>query len=297
MGIDYLPDENPIFFLPKSAFKLDDASRKLDAIHKHLYQQELDDPPYDRFSVRSFYLDKSDPFVLPHEEGDYIVMSDHHEDIIERWARPYFVKFIKVGRLDIETVKQLTPEYEFPEDTPKTSVVYSTQVFVSTKRYGNIMLDMETSSVWFSATKSIPMNEKAKTNARSLSDIAYCKLIALLSLKPEQVSVIKKVPKTGTSAQKRKAADKHFTEISISYTPDLERMIYEKSETLNKGSGGTKSPHMRRGFIKTQRYGPKFSKVKEIFIEAVHVNKDKGPSTPKQTYRLKVVDQNQGLTV
>ena len=136
-----------------------------------------------------------------------------------------------------------------------------------------------------------------RASARRLSDIAYCKLIALLSLKPEQVSVIKKVPKIGTSAQKRKTADKHFTEINISYTPDLERMISERSETINKGSGGTKSPHMRRGFIKTQRYGPKLSKVKEIFIEAVHVNKDKGPSTPKQTYRLKVTDQKQELTV
>lgn len=133
--------------------------------------------------------------------------------------------------------------------------------------------------------------------SRKRSRCAFDMLTILLSMETEQRFVKKILPKKGTSAQRKKAPDRYATEIHLEFTPELKRIISERSETTNKGSGGTKSPHMRRGFIKTQRYGPKLSKVKEIFIEAVHVNKDKGPSTPKQTYRFRVTDQNQGLTV
>jgi len=133
--------------------------------------------------------------------------------------------------------------------------------------------------------------------AKKLGLAAFDLLTILLSMETEQRVVKKLLPKRGTSAQRKKAPDRYATEIRIDFTPELKRIISERSETANRGSGGTKSPHMRRGFIKTQRYGPKLSKVKEIFIEAVHVNKDKGPSTPKQTYRFRVTDQNQGLTV
>jgi hypothetical protein len=275
--MQYVPDDTPLFVLPKEAFT-DEMGGMLNDIHFTLFSNELDSPPYPSFAVTGYYIDKSDGVSLDSLD-------------LANWVRPYTVKFFKFERTPVDkkiVFLNTDDSKDMPGSEVKTILTYITQVFCSTKKLGNIVLDMETASVWIGAATKRPMNDKQRTATRVLSEMAYGRLIALLSLKPEEITTIKQVPKTGTSAQRRKQKDKFYTEIQIEFTPDLKRTILERHDTVNPRTGASKAPHMRRGFIKTQRYGPKFSMVKEIFVEAVHVNKDKGPPIPRQKYSLTV---------
>lgn len=60
------------------------------------------------------------------------------------------------------------------------------------------------------------------------------------------------------------------------------------TETHTSGhGGGTVRPHLRRGHIRTQKYGPKYELSKKIFIEPVFVNADEGWISERRAYNVK----------
>ena len=263
-------DQNyPTFVLPKGVFDTN-SSNEVQSYHEikraydDLVDKNLHDPPFDKFKVLSYHI----------------------------------------LSIDLNTSRLHTVIFDGVSKNRDGGISCAARIIVQMTK-GTVLLywDKCTQTVMFSFYEGSELKENYKAPDKHIEFFnqavmtAYVPLITLLSFGVEQRTVTRLLPKQGTSAQRRKAPDRYATEIHLEFTPELKRIISERSETTNKGSGGTKSPHMRRGFIKTQRYGPKLSKVKEIFIEAVHVNKDKGPSTPKQTYRFRVTDQNQGLTV
>lgn len=64
--------------------------------------------------------------------------------------------------------------------------------------------------------------------------------------------------------------------------------IGQISETHTSGhGGGTVRPHLRRGHIRTQKYGPKYELSKKIFIEPVFVNADEGWIAERRAYNVK----------
>lgn len=278
----YIQDETPLFILPKEAST--SMSRRLDDVFDELFHKEIDDPPYKTFAVKNYFLDNINHRNFPPE-----AMKDPsfvNSELFLNSLRPYITKYVIAERVPKKLADKLVSDRPVPESN-KTAIVYSAQIYVELDT-GHVMFDMVTQKKWYSPSVSKPMTEAQKVSALELSEFSYVKLIALLSLKVATDKTVKKAEKTGTSAQRRRSPDKYFTEIEIKYSPDLERIVREKHETINSGSKGSKSPHMRRGFVKTQRYGPKFSMTREIFIDAVHVNKDKGPAAPRQKYLLKV---------
>lgn len=271
----------PHFALPKEIFTIEN-TKYLTEVYNDLYNKRLDNPPFEELVISSYMGDEKSYFM---RYGD-----NPPETGVDGFSREDF-------NLLFPVVVHAYDIHRTSDGDDLNRVFLLAKIYLMTPHYGTILYDTEKNIVVFSDGKPIPMTEKDRFVALETMSVALTNLTALLYLKAEQRPVTKLLPKQGTSAQRRKAPDRYATEIQLEFTPELKRIISERSETINKGSGGTKNPHMRRGFIKTQRYGPKLSKVKEIFIEAVHVNKDKGPSTPKQTYRLKVTDQKQELTV
>lgn len=54
------------------------------------------------------------------------------------------------------------------------------------------------------------------------------------------------------------------------------------------GIGSAKRPHMRRGHIRTQHYGPKNELTQKIFIQPVFVNADEGWISERKAYNIGV---------
>lgn len=52
------------------------------------------------------------------------------------------------------------------------------------------------------------------------------------------------------------------------------------------GTGAAKRPHMRRGHIRTQHYGPKNELTQKIFIQPVFVNADEGWIAERKAYNV-----------
>lgn len=282
-------DNIPHFVIPRDAFLFENAIYLSD-VFLDLFNKRIEDPPFETFSITS-YMGDARGYFYKHggvPENRTVSLSSGDLDLL-------IPTTICVYRASRSSNEEDLLDGRTGNERNRFSCI--SKVYFETKNHGTIVYDTTGKTIIFPDGTTKTMEVEHLITAQKAVRVAVSNLTALLYLKAEQKLVTRLLPKQGTSAQRRKAPDRYATEIHLEFTPELRRIISERRETINKGSGGTKSPHMRRGFIKTQRYGPKLSKVKEIFIEAVHVNKDKGPSTPKQTYRLKVTDQNQGLTV
>jgi hypothetical protein len=60
-----------------------------------------------------------------------------------------------------------------------------------------------------------------------------------------------------------------------------------ETHTSSEHGGGTCRPHLRRGHIRTQKYGPNWELSKKIFIEPVFVNADEGWIAERRAYNVK----------
>jgi len=61
-----------------------------------------------------------------------------------------------------------------------------------------------------------------------------------------------------------------------------------EDDTEHPPTGGTKCPHLRRGHIRRQHYGPKMAFIKQIWIEPVFVNADPTFVSHRKAYNLGV---------
>lgn len=119
------------------------------------------------------------------------------------------------------------------------------------------------------------------SDLKDISSILYRLLIVLLATKnADKNQIIDKDLARGLY-NKSKAYRKDYP-ITTTIT------IGKISETHTSGhAGGTVRPHLRRGHIRTQKYGPNYELSKKIFIEPVFVNADEGWIAERRAYNVK----------
>lgn len=104
-------------------------------------------------------------------------------------------------------------------------------------------------------------------------------LIVLLATRNVEKTVVRnKLAKFGVG--KRKA--EYTTTLKIG-------KVTERSEPTqgdNHEPGAPRRPHLRRGHIRRQRYGPNFELVKKVFIQPVFVNADLGFINARSAYNV-----------
>jgi hypothetical protein len=149
---------------------------------------------------------------------------------------------------------------------------YSAEIFIKIPtgqmfNYGQLCRDAVEEDETFERTITI------------IEESLKCFLIMLLATK----NIDKKTVENSKRAisPKSKKDSKYY-----SHTTTLKIGKITESYGSANGTGGAKRPHLRRGHIRTQRFGKGNAEVKKIFIQPVFVNADETWVNEQKTYRV-----------
>jgi len=115
---------------------------------------------------------------------------------------------------------------------------------------------------------------------RSMCNIICSVLIVLLATK----NIERRVVKNDARANSKRARDDAKSFSTTTYL-SIGR-ITETCRASGASLSGPVRPHLRRGHIRSQRYGEGFKEVRKIFIQPVFVNADKEWVEQQKTYKL-----------
>jgi hypothetical protein len=115
-------------------------------------------------------------------------------------------------------------------------------------------------------------------NLSAIGNAFVAILIVLLATK----NIERRVIKNDARANSKRARDD-----AKSFSTTTYLNIGKITETCRGGSSsGPVRPHLRRGHIRSQRYGEGFKEIKKIFIRPVFVNADKEWVEQQKTYKF-----------
>jgi hypothetical protein len=112
-----------------------------------------------------------------------------------------------------------------------------------------------------------------------LAEITVRLLIVLLATKN-----IEKDVQTCNKPQSRNRREQTLSKYSSTTMISIGKI--SKTMRSGDGTGGPVRPHLRRGHIRNQPYGPGNLEVKQIFIQPMFINADQGWIDTKKEYRV-----------
>ena len=124
---------------------------------------------------------------------------------------------------------------------------------------------------------------------------SYKRLMSGIALKIRQILIVMLATKNHVKEQKidKDLARGRFNKKQAyrkDYPITTTILIGKITETYESkgGTGSAKRPHMRRGHIRTQHYGPENELTQKIFIQPIFVNADEGWITERKAYNVGV---------
>jgi hypothetical protein len=105
-------------------------------------------------------------------------------------------------------------------------------------------------------------------------------LMVVLATRNVEKTIKKNTPRAISPMQRKDS-------VKYDYTTTIKIGKITESYGASTGLGGRKRPHLRRGHIRTQRFGKGNAEVKKIFIEPVFINADENWINEQKTYRVK----------
>lgn len=107
-------------------------------------------------------------------------------------------------------------------------------------------------------------------------------IVMLATRNVRKITNIDKLAKLGIGARRNKVKHRysHVTTISLPLSEEME------DDHEHKPTGTTKAPHLRRGHVRRQHYGPKNAYIKRTWIEPVFVNADPAFVSSRRAYNV-----------
>jgi hypothetical protein len=156
-------------------------------------------------------------------------------------------------------------------------------IFDFAENVHNYTADMQMSNYRSSFLNRIQDEEKREKNknfTKRLSGFVLCYLLVALAAK-NSVKTVKenKLMKLGIG-KKKEGKYRYTTTVTIGKITE--------TEGTGEGGGWTVRPHLRRGHIREQRYGPNMQYSKKIFIQPVFVNASEDFINERKAYNVRV---------
>ena len=129
------------------------------------------------------------------------------------------------------------------------------------------------------AAATLNKNKEQENYVNGIAEYLRYFLMVILATKNAE-KVTKKNLAKAISPRQRKDAAKY------GYTTTIQIGKITESYGSSTLTGGAKRPHLRRGHIRTQRFGKGNAEVKKIFIQPVFVNADENWINEQKTYRV-----------
>ncbi len=108
-------------------------------------------------------------------------------------------------------------------------------------------------------------------------------IVMLATRNVRKTTTVDKLAKLGIGRNRKQSAKHRYTHVTTISLPRPEEM---EDDHEHKATGIAKAPHLRRGHIRNQHYGPKGGYVKRIWIEPVFVNADPDFVSKRTAYNL-----------
>lgn len=249
MKIPYDTSKWPLqaFILSKELF---DATsfEEVDATFQDMLAAEIAKPPYDHFDI---IVPVSKVIHLIDKKDTFIKMA---EDVPGETLR------IRYTRIPTDDPKDINFEYTWIFSTPKFTINFVDYVRMRLQLDGSWeKLKEYHTHTW-------------KFGGRS----AYKLLLVMLATRNAvKTTKERKLMKFGIGGKNK---NRYTTTITIG-------KITEHSDP-SKPTGIKRRPHLRRGHVRNQHYGPRNELVKQIFIEPIFVNADEGWIAERSAYNL-----------
>jgi len=156
--------------------------------------------------------------------------------------------------------------------------VFQYQTYEDNTYTGEIFVTLPSGAV-ANYSESVIEYKEANEAITYVEQALRCFLILLLATK--------NVDKKTTLNYKRSASPRVQKDSKrYSHTTLIKIGKITESYGASTGLGGRRRPHLRRGHIRTQRFGKGNAEVKKIFIQPVFVNADENWINEQKTYRV-----------